>query len=285
MSAWWRKDRHADRRPFLSARAAIARAVREWFWAQGFTEAEPTMLTVSPGAETHIDAFEVGERYLHTSPEFAMKRALAAGLPRIYQIAPCFRDEEQGVHHSREFTMLEWYRVGAGTEDLMDEVEELIAAAAQAVARPVPRFERHAVSELIVDRGNPDAWFLEWVDRVEPSLTRPTIVYGYPAWQAALARLRGGVADRFEVYLGGIELANAFGEETDADELRARMGASAERRRAAGREPHPVDEAFLEAVRRMPRCAGIAMGVDRLVMALLEISDIRRVQVVRPRAG
>lgn len=268
----------------LRARAAIVHALRSWFHGHGYLELHTPVLVPSPAMEEHLEPVRAAGAFLHTSPEFAMKRALAAGLPRIYQIVPCFRDEEQGVHHSREFTMLEWYRVGAGTEDLMDEVEALVAAAAAAVARPAPRFERRAVAELIDDRGDPDAWFLEWVDRVEPTLIRPTIVHGYPAWQAALARLRGGVADRFEVYLGGIELANAFGEETDPDELRARMSASAERRRAAGREPHPIDEAFLEAVGRMPRCAGIAMGVDRLVMALLEISDIRRVQVVSPRA-
>jgi len=117
------------------------------------------------------------------------------------------------------------------------------------------------------------------VDRVEPTLTAPTIVHGYPAWQAALSQVRGGVADRFEVFLGGLELANAFGEERDPAVLRRRWEAGNAARAAAGRLPHPIDHGFLEAVGRMPGCAGIALGVDRLVMALLGVDDIARVQV------
>lgn len=268
----------------LRARAAILSALRGWFLEHGYLEVHTPLLVPSPAMEEHLEPVYAADGYLHTSPEFAMKRVLAAGLPRIYQIVPCFREEEVGMHHTREFTMLEWYRVGAGTAELMDEVDALIAAAAHAVGRPPPSFERRAVSDLLEDNGDPDAWFLAWVDRVEPTLTRPTIVYDYPAWQAALAQLRGAVADRFEVYLGGLELANAFAEELDPAELRARLAHASERRRAAGRTPHPIDEVFLEAVGRMPRCAGIALGVDRLVMALLGVEDIRRVQVSRPAA-
>jgi lysyl-tRNA synthetase class 2 len=229
--------------------------------------------------EEHLHALKASTGFLHTSPEFAMKRVLAAGLCRIYQIVPCFRDEELGVHHAREFTMLEWYRVGAGLPELMDEVTALIATAARAVGATVPDFQRVATADLLEDRGDPDAWFFEWVDRVEPTLTTPTIVHSYPAWQAALARTRDGIADRFEVYLGGLELANAFHEELNPDTLRARWNHSNAGRIAAGRVPHPVDEAFLDAVGRMPRCAGIALGVDRLVMALTKTADITMVQV------
>lgn len=229
--------------------------------------------------EEHLHALPAADGWLHTSPEFAMKRVLAAGLCRIYQIAPCFRDDEVGVHHAREFTMLEWYRVGAGCEELMDEVESLIGAAAAAVDVAAPAFARVPISSLIDDRADHSDWFFHWVDRVEPTLTRPTIIYDYPIWQAALARLRGHVAERFEVYLSGVELANAFHEELDPLVLRARWQANNTRRVAAGHDPHPIDEAFLSAVGRMPRCAGIALGIDRLVMALTDAQSIAEVRV------
>lgn len=263
----------------LRARAAILRALRAWFHHNGYLEVHTPLLVRSPALEENLEAVRVGSLFLHTSPEFAMKRVLAAGLCRVYQIVPCFREEEQGVHHSREFTLLEWYRVGASGAELMDEVEDLIGEAAEAVGRRRPVFERRAVSSLLQDTGDPDTWFRAWVERVEPTLKAPTIVFGYPPWQAALARIRGGVADRFEVYLNGLELANAFHEELDPDVLRARWASSDRTRQAMGRAPHPVDEALLEAVGRMPRCAGIALGLDRLVMALTDAVDIRSVQV------
>lgn len=267
---------NADR---LRERALILRAMRGWFDERGYLEVHTPALVPSPALEEHLEPVRVGHAYLHTSPEFAMKRVLAAGLCRIYQITPCFREEEVGVHHSREFTMLEWYRVGAGTPELMDEVESLIGAAAQAIGRPAPAFTRRAVSSLLEDTGDEHTWFHAWVDRVEPGLTEPTIVYGYPAWQAALATVRGGLADRFEVYLGGVELANAFCEETDASVLAERWRRSSEWRAANGRAPHPVDHALLAATPRMPRCAGIALGIDRLVMVLTGAASIADVQV------
>lgn len=262
----------------LRARAAILRAMRGWFDEHGYLEVHTPALVPSPALEENLEAVRVGELFLHTSPEFAMKRVFASGLCRVYQMGPCFREEEAGAHHAREFTLLEWYRAGAGLQDLMDEVEELIGRAAQALGQEPPRFARRAVSSLLADGGDPDAWFHAWVDRVEPTLREPTIVHGYPAWQAALARLRGDVAERFEVYLRGLELANAFHEELDPDVLRARWERSAQSRRARGREPHPLDERLLEAVARMPRCSGIALGVDRLVMALTGAVHIRQVQ-------
>lgn len=233
--------------------------------------------------EEFLEPVPSGEWVLHTSPEFAMKRVLAAGLGRIYQITPCFRAEESGVHHHSEFTMLEWYRAGAGTAELMAEVRSLTAAAAQAVGAAAPEFGQVSATDLVPDNGEPEAWFLDWVSRVEPTLDQPTFVVDYPAWQAALAQVKGAHADRFEVYLGGIELANAFAEELDGGTLRARWAAVNQRRQQRGRAPHPVDEAFLAAVDRMPRCAGIALGVDRLVMALTGTTDIAEVQVRWPR--
>lgn len=268
----------------LRARAHIVRAIRHWMDANGYLEVHTPALVTSPAMEEHLEAVAVGDRFLHTSPEFAMKRVLAAGLHRIYQIAPCFRDEEIGVHHAREFTMLEWYRGGAGTTELMDDVEGLIGAAAQALGQDPPSFARRSVRELMSDAGHTEGedeteWFHRWVDKVEPTLTAPTFVHGYPTWQAALAQIRGDIADRFEVYLGGLELGNAFAEEGDVDTLRERFAHSAQRRRQAGRAPHPVDQALLEATPRMPRCAGIAIGIDRLVMALTGACDIAEVQV------
>jgi lysyl-tRNA synthetase class 2 len=263
----------------LRQRAAILHAIRTWFHDNGYLEVTTPVLVPTAATEEHLEAVPAAEGWLHTSPELAMKRILATGLCRIYQITPCFRDDERGIHHSREFAMLEWYRVGAGSAELMDEVESLIQAAAAAVHAVVPPFSRRRVGDLLVDTGTPDDWFYAWVDRIEPTLTEPTIVYDYPVWQAALARLRGGVADRFEVYLSGVELANAFHEELDPAELRQRQEAANAARVAAGRPPHPIDEAFLEAVGRMPRCSGIALGVDRLIMALTSAQSIAEVQV------
>lgn len=264
----------------LRQRAAILRSLRVWFDDHGYLEVQTPALVRAPAMEEHLHAVPAaGDGFLHTSPELAMKRVLAAGLCRIYQITPCFRQEEIGVHHSREFTMLEWYRVGAGLPELMDEVTSLIGAAAAAAGAPSPAFRRVPSRELLDDTLAPDDWFFRWVDEVEPTLTEPTIVYDYPIWQPALARTRAGVADRFEVYLGGMELANAFHEELAPQTLRERWAASSAGRIRAGREPHPVDEDFLAAVGRMPRCAGIALGVDRLVMALTGATDIAEVQV------
>lgn len=267
---------------YLRARAQILRAVRAWFDQHGYLEVHTPALVPAGAMEPHLEPVQVGALQLHTSPEFAMKRVLAAGLGRIYQICPCFREEEAGVHHAREFTMLEWYRVGAGTPELMDEVTDLIQAAARAVAAPVPHFERHHVAHLLSPDLPPDDWFFQWVDRIEPTLTAPTIVWGYPAWQAALARTIGPVADRFEVYLGGLELANAFAEEQSAEVLRTRVAENDAIRRDLGRPPHPTDPTFLEAVDHMPRCAGIALGIDRLVMALTGAPHIGAVQVPSP---
>lgn len=263
-------------------RAALLRALRNWFDEHGYLEVHTPVLVPAPAFEEHLEAVPAATGWLHTSPEFAMKRVLAAGLCRIYQVVPCFRAEEHGPCHALEFTMLEWYRAGAGTAELMDEVEDLIGTCAAAVGRPRPAFVRRTVSELIEDRSTPETrheWFREWVDRVEPALTAPTIVHGYPPWQAALAAIVNGVADRFEVYLEGLELANAFAELLDPVELRERWDEANRARTKAGRAPHPIDEAFLEAVGRMPRCAGIALGVDRLVMALTGAKQIRQVRV------
>ena len=268
----------------LRERAAITRALRHWFDQHGYLEVHTPVIVDCPAMEENLEAVSVGSQFLHTIPEFAMKRVLSAGLCRIYQIGPCFREEEVGVHHSREFTMIEWYRVGAGTAELMDDVASLIAVAAAAVGQAVPTFARRTVDDLREEAGLAETkdeveWFRQWVERVEPQLVEPTIVYNYPTWQAALARERNGSADRFEVYLQGIEIANCFAEEGSADTLRERFKLSSTRRNKMDRAPHPVDEALLQATPKMPRTAGIAMGLDRLVMALTGSEDIADTQV------
>ncbi|MDP6932041.1 MAG: amino acid--tRNA ligase-related protein [Myxococcota bacterium] len=263
----------------IRARATVLRCLRDWLHEHGYLEVHTPIIVPSGAMEEHLEPVRLGTAHLHTSPEFALKRVLARGLCRVYQVVPCFREEEVGRHHSREFTMLEWYRVGAGTPELMDEVEEVINRCAESLGGTPLNWQRVAVSDLLDDTGEPDEWFRRWVDDVEPRLDSPTIVHSYPAWQAALAQVRGDVADRFEVYLGGIELANAFAELTCGDELETRWQASNMQREASGRPAHPVDPRIVEATRRLPRCAGIAVGVDRLVMALTGASHICQVQV------
>jgi lysyl-tRNA synthetase class 2 len=327
-SPWWDKGVHADRRPFLQARGRIRAACRRFFEADRFVEADPCALQVSPGNEAHVHAFatelratdgaRVGPLYLHTSPEFALKKLLAAGEPRLFAFAHVFRDREHGPLHHPEFTMLEWYRAGQPYTALMDDCAALLALAAEAAAgtgrlvwrdravdpgAPPERltvaeaFERHAGIDLLAtlapdgatdrgalaaaaagagvrvaaDDGWSDLFSRVLVERVEPRLGhgRATILHEYPVSEAALARPKPGdgrVAERFELYACGVELANAFGELTDADEQRRRFEAEmAEKWRVYG-ERYPIDEDFLAALRRMPPASGSALGFDRLVM-------------------
>lgn len=325
-SSWWNPVRHADRRPVLLVRNQIQRAIRGWLAGDGFTEVDPAALAISPGNEAHLHGFAteaVGTDglprplYLHTSPEFAMKKLLAAGETRIHAFAHVWRNRERGPLHSPEFTMLEWYRVGEGYETLMTDVLAFLRLAAREAGAPLLRFrdrtcdpfaepERLSVAEAFalhagVDLmasiradGTTDADRLgaeldriglrraaddTWSDmasrvlseKVEPrlGLGRVTILDRYPAAEAALARRVPGdarVAERFEVYACGVELANGFGELTDAGEQRRRFEAEmAEKARVYG-ESYPLDEDFLTALERMPAAAGIAMGFDRVVM-------------------
>ncbi|MEQ1502155.1 MAG: amino acid--tRNA ligase-related protein [Myxococcota bacterium] len=282
----------------LRARASVLHALRTVFADRGYLEVPTPALVASPAMEEHLHPVtatgSAGGAFLRTSPEFALKRVLAAGLARIYEIGPCFRDREHGPWHRREFTMCEWYRVGASLDDLMDEVELLVAAAAHALGVTVPAWRRTTVRAVVRDATGidlaaasasdlsdhdeswDDAFTRRWVTDVEPTLVGALHVRDWPASQAALARVRDDgaagdgwpVAERFEVYLHGIELANAFDELIDPAELRRRFLSANAARIAAGEAPHPIDDALIEAVGRMPRTAGIALGVDRLVAAL-----------------
>lgn len=267
----------------LRQRAAILHALRTFLHDEGFLEVQPPILVSGPALEETLEPVRAADGFLHTSPEFALKRVLAAGLPRIYAITPCFREEELGRHHRREFTMLELYFCNGGHLDLVPIVEGLVAAAARGVNAPIPLFIHRTVAELFGGEipADDDIFFRRWVEEIDPALTAPTFVLDYPARHAALAEVRGDVSERLEVYLGGLELGNGFSELRDPDELRARFHRSAARRLADGRVPHPVDEGVIAASGRMPRCTGIAIGLDRLVMALTSADDIAAVQIPR----
>jgi elongation factor P--(R)-beta-lysine ligase len=319
LSPWWSPDRHADRRPFLVARGRIKTAVRDWFLSQGFLEVEPGLLQVSPGNETHLHAFRtdlVGtdlsrhELYLHTSPEFAMKKLLAAGETKIFAFAPVFRNRERGALHAPEFTMLEWYRANEPYQTLWDDCAAILKIACETAGHAQwsfrgktcdPRGEfvrltldqafeqladvslRDANRDQLAQRaqqagihvGHDDTWSDIFsgvvVEKIEPNLGTPvpTILYEYPVSEAALARpvpTHPSVAERFEIYACGVELANGFGELTDAAEQRRRFESwMAEKQRVYG-ERYPIDEDFLAALRQMPPASGCALGFDRLVM-------------------
>ena len=334
---WWRADLHADRRPFLLSRNAIKRTFREWFEAQGFVEVEGAALQVSPGNEAHLHAFATeavgmgGERtqlYLHTSPEFAAKKLLAAGETQIFDFARVWRNRERGPLHHPEFTLLEWYRTGAPYETLMSDCAQLMGLAAQTVrakaltfrgheADPsleperltlAQAFERFAGIDLLAtvaadgatDReglaaaataagvrvADDDTWADVYskvlVERVEPRLGmgRPTILCEYPISEAALARPKPSdprVAERFELYACGVELANAFGELTDPAEQRRRFEIEMDEKARIYGERYPIDEDFLAALPHMPQACGCALGFDRLVMLATGASRIEQV--------
>ena len=325
-SPWWTPDVHADRRGFLLGRNRIQAALRAYFAARDFIEVDTATLQVSPGNEAHLHAFATqavnhdGSRvplYLHTSPEFACKKLLAAGEQRIACFAHVYRNRERGPLHHPEFTMLEWYRAGETYEVLMRDCADILGLAAETVqakqltyrgAKADPyleperitvaeAFERFAGIDLIasIDRSgetdrerlaesllsaglrvaHDDTWADLFsrviVDKVEPNLGfgRATILYEYPVAEAALARPTphdARVAERFELYACGVELANAFGELTDAAEQRRRFAMEmAEKSRVYG-ETYPLDEDFLDALDIMPEASGSALGFDRLVM-------------------
>lgn len=322
----WRPDRLARRVPHLQARARIQAAIRQWFAADGFVEVETPILQAAPGAEVHLTGFatewelpdgEERERWLHSSPEFAMKKLLAGGMPKIFQFARVFRNAEGSALHHPEFTMLEWYRTGVGYETIMADCKALLAATGVAELRWAghvcdPRaeperltvaeaFVRHAGVDLFATVGNAEAlsgasgiamhagdgwedvFFRIMFERIEPRLGmgRPTILCEYPISMAALARAKPSdprVAERFELYVCGVELANAFGELTDPRIQRERLVADMDLKDQLYGVRWPVDDDFLAALDHgLPDCSGIALGFDRLVMLASGASHIEDV--------
>jgi len=319
-SPWWKPHRHADRRDFLRARGQIKAALRALFETGGFTEIEAGILQASPGNEAHLHAFatEIVDPdtvrrplFLHTSPEFAAKKLLAAGEERIFDFARVFRNRERGALHHPEFTLLEWYRANAGYDAVMEDCIAILRCAAETTgareltfrgssadpfAEPecltvADAFERYAGVDLLAtvdEAGATDSDALDaaaresgirvaeddvWADifsrvlveKIEPQLGigRPTLLFDYPVPEAALARRSPRdprVAERFELYACGVELANGFGELTDAAEQRRRFQSEmAEMARVYG-ESYPLDEDFLAALAEMPEARGFALG-------------------------
>ena len=333
---WWRPDRFALRRDNLIKRSAITRALRAWCEREGMVEVETPALQVSPGLEPHLLAFATelnspGERqgatmHLHTSPEFAMKKLLVAGVPNLFQLARVFRNGERSATHHPEFTMLEWYRSGVDYGALMTDCAAILNLAAEASGaasftwqgvacdpRATPyrltvqeAFLRHCTIDLLATALDPlrpdvrllardaerigirphagDRWddlvFRIFLEKIEPQLGigRATLLHDYPVSMAALSRAKPGdprVAERVELYVAGLELANGFSELADAQEQRRRFDADMDLKEQLTGERYPIDEDFLAALAHgLPACAGMALGFDRLVMLACGASDI-----------
>jgi len=274
-------------------------AIRRFFAERDFIEVETPTLVPSPGLEVHLSAFEVSDPrgstvgWLATSPEYQMKRLLSEGADRIFQLGRSYRAGEQGAHHEREFTMLEWYRAAATSDDVIRDTEELVGNLASVLdsemrARVRPPWDRVTVREAferhaggMVDPVNEESFFRTWAERVQPRLgtETPVVVTHWPASMASLASLhQDGTADRFEAFISGIELCNGFGELTDPVEQRHRFEEDQRRRRAAGAPVYPIDERFLQALEKgMPESGGNALGVDRLLMLLTGAETIQSV--------
>ena len=295
------------KREALRARARIIQEIRDFVIDGGYLEVETPLRIPAPAPESHIDPVGADGWFLHTSPEICMKRLMAAGYDRIFQICHCWRTGERGRMHVPEFTMLEWYRAHADYSALMAECEELVCSVAGKSGfgaklafrgRNIdlaPPWERITVRDafdafggMTMEQALEEDLFDEvMVERIEPELgrERPTFIYDYPASRGALARLKEGepaIAERFELYIAGVELANAFSELTNPAEQRVRFERESALRESLGHPPIPLPGKFLEELSAMPPAAGIALGVDRLVMILLDVTTIDQVVAFTP---
>jgi len=293
----------------LILRAQVVQAIRQFFMERGFLEVETPLLIPANAPEEHIDPIPALPSWqLQTSPEICMKRLLCRGHQRIFQISHCWRADERGSRHLTEFTMLEWYRADADYHTLMEDCVGLLQRVAQQCTTdgkftrfgkkidPMPEWELFSVQEAFLRFAQADALvsyenglFDELlVSRIEPALEQfsvPVILADYPAELAALSRIKtddSRYAERFELYLAGLELANGFSELNDPREQRARFEETNQRRFAAGRSTLPLPERFLNELSAMPPSAGIALGVDRLVMLTAGVDTIDEVVAFRP---
>jgi lysyl-tRNA synthetase class 2 len=305
-------------RATLELRARLYTQIRAFFAERNVLEVDTPILSEAGNTEPNIESFSttfsghvdagVRERWLRTSPEFPLKRLLAAGIGDCYELGRVFRNGEAGRRHNPEFTMLEWYRVGWDHRRLMIETCSLVQGALQRVGRSANVVERSYRDWFLAELGlDPFTAAIEslqaplaqiridcdglsrddWLDllithRLQPAFPRDRIslIHDFPATQCALAKIRAGdppVAERFELYLGPYELANGYHELTDATEQRARFERDNQRRRARGQRELPIDERLLEVLPQMPACAGVALGVERLLMCLAQTDDIRDV--------
>jgi lysyl-tRNA synthetase class 2 len=296
-----------SRKEYLILRAQILQATRRFFMNNDYIEIETPIRIPAPAPEAHIDAVASGDWFLQTSPELCMKRLLAAGFPRIFQICKCFRHGERGRLHLPEMTMLEWYRIDSNYEDIMDECEALIAAVARKIGsediltyqgkeieltRPWPRI---SVSDAFKKFGpipvekalEQDRFDDIMVTEIEPNLghIQPVFLYDYPASRGALARLKpedSRYAERFELYIGGLEICNAFSELADPVEQRERFEREQNHRRESGKTVYAMPDKFLRALEDLPEAGGNALGMDRLVMLFADAKQIDEVVAFTP---
>ncbi len=328
---WWNAKNFRHKRPYLERRMHMIKAVRAFFDEQGFMEVETPILQVCPAMDVHLHGFATTlkgvdlknkkQLYLHTSPEFEMKKLLVAGLPKIYQICHVFRNGEDSKRHSAEFTMIEWYRAKASYKEIMDDCERLLFEVSAALGIDTLRYKKHECDpfaeverlsvaeaferyaginlencldndqlfkELIEEQGmhtaEDDRWddlfFRVMMEKIEPFLGmgNATILYDYPVSMASLSRKKESdprFAERFELYVCGIELANAFSELTDPAEQRKRFVEEMDTKEKLYGERYPVDEDFIAAIEHgMPKAGGIALGLDRLAMLCSGAEDI-----------
>ena len=291
----------------LELRARILRSIRRFFDQNGFLEIETPCRIPAPAPEANIDAQPSGTWFLQTSPELCMKRLLAAGYRRIYQICHCFRQSERGQRHLPEFTLLEWYHAGQSYLEMMIECEQLLMAVANQIhgryqikyqthtinlRRPWDRlavaeaFERYASISMAASVAR-NTFDEVMAFEIEPRLgfSKPVFLYDYPASCAALAQLHPGnpgLARRFELYIAGLEICNAFSELTDAEEQRRRFGKEQQQRQMSGKTVYPPADRFLEALEDMPETTGNALGLDRLVMLFADTDAIEDVVAFIP---
>ncbi len=291
----------------LKKRAILLQAIRQFFIDRGYLEVETPHRIPAPAPESYIDAIPSGTWFLHTSPELCMKRLLAAGYEKIFQICRCWREGERGILHIPEFTLLEWYRSNSDYRDLMGECELLIQTVASQIGIADKFFyqgkeislsspwERMGVEEafkrfahLSMREALKNNVFDEvMVQEIEPQLGTkgPTFIYDFPSERGSLARLKKdnpALAERFELYIGGLELANAFSELIDPEEQRKRFLSEEAHRRSMGKRHYPMPDKFLIEMEEMPPSAGIALGVDRLVMIFLDAKQIDEVVAFTP---
>ena len=291
--------RQSELGPNLELRARIIQAVRRFFIQRQYLEVDTPIRIPAPAPEAHIDAVAAGDWFLQTSPELCMKQLLAAGFPKIFQICKCFRNKERGRHHLPELTMLEWYSAGGAYTDLMDDCQELIGWVAEQTTGgntlsykgqairldpPWPRLSVHDAFRRYASVGIEEALAKDcfeevMVNEIEPHLgaTRPLFLYDYPAALGALARLKPGnpqVAERFELYIAGLELCNGFSELIDPLEQRKRFESEQEIRRLNHKPVYPMPLNFLTALNDMPEACGNALGIDRLVMLFADTGKI-----------
>ncbi len=337
---WWNPELYIRNNDKRMSRNRIIHEIRDFFEKEDFFEVETPVLQISPGLEVHLKAFETAlynplnnmyeKYYLHTSPEFTMKKLLAAGLPRIFQICKVYRNEAKSLTHHPEFTMLEWYRANATYKDMMEDTEKLVKLCAKACqvsllhsgdrsSDPFQPWQRLTVQEAFLKytgidimrtipdepTKEPDPKYLKaealkigimctdedrWEDiffrimlnRIEDKLGDgiPVILYDYPTCLGALARQKESdprVVERFEAYICGVEICNAFSELTDVVEQRQRFEYDMMMKEKLYKERYPLDEDFLDALSYMPECAGNAIGVDRLVMLITAATSIEDV--------